>query len=58
MQVLFIFRCDADPTTLAKYVLALVKKNRPEVELRETCKDQLEVFLQQSKLKTMCSLTH
>ncbi|KAL5011442.1 hypothetical protein ScPMuIL_009993 [Solemya velum] len=39
--------CDADPTTLARYVLALVKKNRPEVELRETCKEQLEVFLQQ-----------
>lgn len=37
--------CDADPAALAKYVLALVKKEKTESELREFCLDQLEVFL-------------
>ncbi|CAL1271985.1 unnamed protein product [Larinioides sclopetarius] len=37
--------CDADPTALAKYILALVKKERTEEELREFCLDQLDVFL-------------
>ncbi|GFT14113.1 RNA-binding protein 26 [Nephila pilipes] len=37
--------CDADPTALAKYILALVKKERTEDELREFCLDQLDVFL-------------
>ena len=43
------FRCDADPETLAKYIVALVKKEKSEEELRGLCHDQLEVFLQQSK---------
>ncbi|XP_035204634.1 RNA-binding protein 26-like, partial [Stegodyphus dumicola] len=37
--------CDADPAALAKYVLALVKKDKSENELRELCVDQLDVFL-------------
>lgn len=41
--------CDAEPTALAKYVCALVRKDKPESELREICNDQLDVFLQQSK---------
>ncbi|XP_054712685.1 RNA-binding protein 26-like isoform X2 [Uloborus diversus] len=37
--------CDADPAALAKYILALVKKEKPETESRAFCLDQLEVFL-------------
>lgn len=37
--------CEADPTAVAKYILALVKKERTEDELRELCLDQLDVFL-------------
>lgn len=39
--------CDADPTSLSKYVVALItKKERTEKELRKLCSEQLEVFLQ------------
>lgn len=41
-----ICRCDADPSALAKYVLALVKKDKSEKELKALCVDQLDVFLQ------------
>uniref|UniRef100_A0A8C6X4I5 RNA binding motif protein 26 n=1 Tax=Naja naja TaxID=35670 RepID=A0A8C6X4I5_NAJNA len=44
--VFFICRCDADPSALAKYVLALVKKDKSEKELKALCVDQLDVFLQ------------
>lgn len=37
--------CDADPAALAKYVIALVKKDKNESELRAFCLDQLEIFL-------------
>lgn len=40
-----MFRCDADPAALAKYVVALVKKDKAVEELKHVCKDQLEVFL-------------
>lgn len=40
------FRCDADPSALANYVVALVKKDKPEKELKALCADQLDVFLQ------------
>ncbi|KTF84079.1 hypothetical protein cypCar_00009941 [Cyprinus carpio] len=39
-------RCDADPSALAKYVVALVKKDKSEKELKALCIDQLDVFLQ------------
>ncbi|CAH2101658.1 unnamed protein product [Euphydryas editha] len=39
--------CDADPPALAKYVYALVKKDKPLDELRDGMLDQLDVFLQQ-----------
>lgn len=39
------FSCDADPAALAKYVVALVKKDKPVEELKDICVDQLEVFL-------------
>ncbi|XP_041842836.1 RNA-binding protein 26 isoform X2 [Melanotaenia boesemani] len=38
--------CDADPSALAKYVVALVKKDKSENELKVLCIDQLDVFLQ------------
>uniref|UniRef100_A0A673IKK2 RNA-binding protein 26-like n=1 Tax=Sinocyclocheilus rhinocerous TaxID=307959 RepID=A0A673IKK2_9TELE len=38
--------CDADPSALAKYVVALVKKDKSEKELKALCMDQLDVFLQ------------
>ncbi|XP_059382792.1 RNA-binding protein 27-like isoform X4 [Carassius carassius] len=38
--------CEADPSALANYVVALVKKDKPEKELRALCADQLDVFLQ------------
>lgn len=41
--------CDADPSALANYVVALVKKDKPEKELKALCADQLDVFLQQGK---------
>lgn len=42
----FSLRCDADPSALANYVVALVKKDKPEKELKAFCADQLDVFLQ------------
>ncbi|XP_041123012.1 RNA-binding protein 27-like [Polyodon spathula] len=38
--------CDADPSALANYVVALVKKDKPAKELKALCADQLDVFLQ------------
>lgn len=48
--LLFFFSCDADPSALAKYVLALVKKDKSEKELKALCIDQLDVFLQKGKI--------
>lgn len=45
-MVLSLRRCDADPSALANYVVALVKKDKPEKELKAFCADQLDVFLQ------------
>lgn len=39
--------CDADPAALAKYVYALVKKDKTLDELRGGMVEQLDVFLQQ-----------
>lgn len=44
---LFFIRCDADPAALAKYVYALVKKDKTLEELRVGMVEQLDVFLQQ-----------
>lgn len=43
------YSCDADPSALAKYVVALVKKDKSEKELKVLCIDQLDVFLQKGK---------
>ncbi|XP_067622096.1 zinc finger protein swm [Eurosta solidaginis] len=37
--------CDADSSALARYVLALLKKDKPEKELKKLMKEQLDVFL-------------
>ncbi|KAL3270663.1 hypothetical protein HHI36_021191 [Cryptolaemus montrouzieri] len=39
--------CDADPAALAKYVIALIKKDKAGDELRKSMVGQLEVFLQE-----------
>ena len=39
-------RCDADPAALAKYVLALIKKDKTIEELKESMVSQMDVFLQ------------
>jgi len=38
--------CDADPAALSKYVLALIKKDKTESELRDSMTQQMDVFLQ------------
>ncbi|PNF30064.1 hypothetical protein B7P43_G05352 [Cryptotermes secundus] len=43
--------CDADPAALAKYVFALVKKDKPVAELRSSMVEQLDVFLQSETKK-------
>lgn len=43
--------CNADPEALAKYVFALVKKDKPIAELRAGMIDQLDVFLQHETKK-------
>lgn len=47
-------RCDADPVALAKYVVALLRKEKPKSALKDLCIDQLEVFL--SKGVVQCVL--
>ncbi|XP_023337167.1 RNA-binding protein 26 isoform X2 [Eurytemora carolleeae] len=42
--------CDADPVALAKYVLALIRKDKPVDELRDTMVQQMDVFLQAETL--------
>ncbi|PIK49686.1 putative RNA-binding protein 26-like [Apostichopus japonicus] len=43
--------CDADPVPLAKYCVALARKDKSEDELKTFCNDQLEVFLQTETAK-------
>eukprot|EP00096_Caligus_rogercresseyi_P004457 TRINITY_DN18726_c0_g1_i1.p1 TRINITY_DN18726_c0_g1~~TRINITY_DN18726_c0_g1_i1.p1 ORF type:complete len:838 (-),score=312.60 TRINITY_DN18726_c0_g1_i1:518-3031(-) len=38
--------CDADPSALAKYVIALIKKDKAIGELRISMEEQMDVFLQ------------
>jgi hypothetical protein len=40
-------RCDADPSALAKYVVALIKKDKTIDEVRASMSAQMEVFLQE-----------
>lgn len=54
----FFFSCDADPSALAKYVLALVKKDKSEKELKALCIDQLDVFLQKGNIFSLKILVY
>ena len=45
MHPLFVPRCDADPAALSKYIVALLRKEKPRSALKELCVNQLEVFL-------------
>lgn len=45
--IIYFYRCDAEPSALAKYVLALIRKPyRSDDDLKEGCSTQLDVFLQ------------
>jgi len=55
---MFLCRSDADPGVLAKYVMALVKKDKPVDELVETCQLQLDIFLQESKQTLLHSFNY
>ena len=48
--IFLLHRCDADPAALSKYVLALIKKDKPLEDLKESMAQQMDVFLQVSKL--------
>ncbi|KAJ3356050.1 hypothetical protein HDU83_001964 [Entophlyctis luteolus] len=37
--------CDADPSVLAEYVVALLRHDRPDADLRQLCVEQLDEFL-------------
>lgn len=50
------FRCDADPAALAKYVFALVKKDKPVADLRASMVEQLDVFLQSGMFMLICPM--
>ena len=52
----YFFRCDADPSALSKYVLALIKKDKAESELRDSMTNQMEVFLQENTTSFIDSL--
>jgi RNA-binding protein 26 len=41
-----MYRCDAEPGALAEYILALLKHNVPENEMRKELSSQLEEFLE------------
>lgn len=45
IHFIIICRCDADSSALARYVLALLKKDKPEKELKRVMIEQLDVFL-------------
>jgi RNA-binding protein 26 len=40
--------CDADPAALSKYVLALVKKDKTQEDLKKSMVEQMQVFLQRA----------
>lgn len=51
MKCYLSYRCEADPSALAKYVIALVKKDKSTEALRNSMIEQLQVFLQEGKYK-------
>lgn len=49
-QNIYISRCDAEPGALADYILALLKHNVSESEMRKELVAQLEEFLEKGKV--------
>jgi len=45
----FLYRCDAEPGALADYILALLKHNVPESEMRQELAVQLDEFLEKGE---------
>ena len=45
-MIIIIFSCDADPNALAKYVLALIRKDKSIEDLKSSMISQMDVFLQ------------
>lgn len=46
LRILTIFRCDAEPSALGEYILALLKHNVSEQEMRKELTSQLDEFLE------------
>jgi hypothetical protein len=46
-------RCDAEPGALADYILALLKHNVPESEMRNELAVQLDEFLEKGSSKQL-----
>ena len=55
----FLFRCDAEPGALADYILALLRHNVPESEMRTELAVQLDEFLEKGQfpLGSLFSIT-
>ena len=45
------FRCDAEPGALADYILALLRHNVPESEMRTELAVQLDEFLEKGQFR-------
>ncbi len=50
--------CDADPGVLAKYILALIKRDKEEEALRTKCLTSLDVFLAKETTAFVDKLIH
>ena len=51
---ILVRRCDADPAALSKYIVALLRKDKPRSSLKDLCIDQLEVFLAKGTMLKYC----
>ena len=49
-------RCDADPTALANYIIALLERDQPWEELHASCLEKLEEFLDKRRVCYAASL--
>lgn len=54
--VCLTYSSDADSDVLADYVLALIRSDAPDDEIKQTSVENLEDFLRESMLSTSCNL--
>lgn len=47
-----MLRSDAEPDDLAKYIVALLRKDKSERDLEDLCQTELQIFFKESKLKS------